>query len=46
MAGGWRLSRLHAQLLWSTRAELTEFATPRSETIMPATAPATSGDAD
>jgi len=26
-AGGWRLSRLHAKLLWSTRAELTEFAT-------------------
>ena len=24
---GWRLSRLHAKLLWSTRAELTEFAT-------------------
>jgi hypothetical protein len=24
-AGGWRLSRLHAKLLWSTRAELTEF---------------------
>ena len=24
---GWRLSRLHAKLLWSTRTELTEFAT-------------------
>ena len=27
LGGGWRLSRLHARLLWSTRAELTEFAT-------------------
>jgi hypothetical protein len=26
-ADGWRLTRLHARLLWSTRAELTEFAT-------------------
>ena len=27
LGGGWRLSRLHARLLWSTRAELTVFAT-------------------